>query len=383
VHGKHAVRQRRRPGFRRPAAVLLYLIVLVVFGGGAVAYASFDKTVHVTVDGKQRTVHTFARTVGGVLDSAHLRVGEHDDVLPQQSAHIANGAHIDVEHGRQLNLVVDGKQVVVWVTARTVKQALQELGISDRGAFVSASVSQPVPLTGLGLVVRMPHRLTILHDGVGTRLTTNVATVRAAIAAAHLRVGPHDRVSVPLRSMPTSDEVITITRVSTSHLTLTLAIPFHTEQVADSSIYKGTTHVVNSGRVGVRVQKFDYIKINGTVRHRILVSDHVVRSPTTRVVHYGTKPKPTYGSYVGGGVDELNWYALAGCESNHNPQAYSSRGPYYGLYQFLMSSWQAVGGQGDPRNSSVDEQTYRAKLLYKRYGNDSPWPECGHHLYDK
>jgi hypothetical protein len=111
------------------------------------------------------------------------------------------------------------------------------------------------------------------------------------------------------------------------------------------------------------------------------MSNKVVRAPVTRVVRYGTKPKPTYGSYVGGGVDELNWYALAGCESNHDPNAYTSRGPYYGLYQFSMSSWQLVGGQGDPRDASVNEQTYRAKLLYKRAGDSSPWPTCGHYLY--
>jgi uncharacterized protein YabE (DUF348 family) len=366
----------------KPASLVLYLLVLTVFGGGAAAYAAFDKTVHLTVDGQPRTVHTFANTVGAVLERAHLSVGAHDAVQPQVASHIGNGGHISLDRGRQINLVVDGKPVVVWVTARTVAQALQQLGLSGDGAYVSASISQPVPLSGLGLVVRMPHNITVLHDGTATHVTTTVPTVRQAIAVAHVRLRPHDRVSVPLSSMPTDDQVIAITRVSTAHYSVTLPIAFNTERIADSSLYKGTAKVIHSGRVGVREKKYDVVRVNGRLARRVLVSNKVLRAPATRVVHYGTKPKPTYGSYVGGGVDELNWYALAGCESNHDPQAYTAQGPYYGLYQFSMGTWQGVGGQGDPRDASENEQTYRAKLLYQRAGGDSPWPTCGHYLHE-
>jgi uncharacterized protein YabE (DUF348 family) len=369
-------------GLAKPAALVLYLLVLTVFGGGAAAYAAFDKTVHLTIDGQSRTVHTFANTVGSVLARAHVSVGAHDDVQPQVSTHVANGAHITIDRGRPINLVVDGKPVVVWVTALTVEQALQQMGLLDNGAYVSASTSQPVPLTGIGLVVRMPHNITVLHDGTATRLATNVPTVRQALAVAHVRLQSHDRVSVPLTSMPTDNEVITVTRVSTSHFSTTLPIAYDTERIADSSMYKGTVKVINSGRVGVREKKYNVVHVNGHLARRTLVSNKVLRAPVTRVVRYGTKPKGSYGSYVGDGIDELDWYALAGCESNHNTQAYDAKGPYYGLYQFSMSSWQMVGGQGDPRDSSLDEQTYRAKLLYKYEGGDSPWPTCGHYLYD-
>jgi uncharacterized protein YabE (DUF348 family) len=382
VHGRRSVAHRSHAGLTKPAALILYLLVLIVFGGGGVAYASFDKTVHLTVDGQPRTVHTFARTVGAALGRAHIALGEHDVVQPKSSAHITNGARIAVDRGRPLNLVIDGRPAVLWVTGRTVAQVLDQLGLSDDGAFVSASTSAAVPITGLGLVVRMPHAVTILHDGTATRLFTNVSTVREAIAAARVRLGAHDRVSAPLGAMPTDNQVVTITRVSTSHVTVTLPIAFKTERIADASMYKGTTHVVHAGRVGIRVQRYDYVHVNGHVSKRLLASDRVIRTPITRVVHYGTKPKPTYGTYVGGGVDELDWYALAGCESNHDPRAYTARGPYYGLYQFSMGTWESVGGSGDPRDASTNEQTYRAKLLYKQAGDSSPWPTCGHYLYD-
>jgi len=211
---------------------VLYLLVLTLFGGSAAAYAAFDRTVHISIDGHSRTVHTFARSVGAVLSRAHIGVGTHDDVTPSLSSSVGNHTRIDVARGRPLRLVIDGHAAVVWVTAQTVAQALQQLGLSNDGAFVSASISQPVPLSGMGFVVRMPHVVTILHDGTSTRITTNVPTVKRALAAARVRLRAHDRVSVALSSVPTDGEVITVTRVSTAHFALTLPIAFATERVA-------------------------------------------------------------------------------------------------------------------------------------------------------
>ena len=57
----------------------------------------------------------------------------------------------------------------------------------------------------------------------------------------------------------------------------------------------------------------------------------------------------------------------------------SSGWTYRGLYQFSMSTWHGVGGEGDPIDASSAEQTYRAKILYNRSGR-SPWPVCGKYL---
>ena len=47
--------------------------------GGTVAFTTTsDKTVHLLVDGKARTVHTSADDVRGAIAAAHLKVGPHD-----------------------------------------------------------------------------------------------------------------------------------------------------------------------------------------------------------------------------------------------------------------------------------------------------------------
>jgi len=77
-----------------------------------------------------------------------------------------------------------------------------------------------------------------------------------------------------------------------------------------------------------------------------------------------------------GGVTMATLESIAACESGGDPTAVSSDGSYRGKYQFHPSTWEAVGGTGDPAAAPEAEQDYRAALLYSQSGS-SPWPICG------
>jgi hypothetical protein len=68
--------------------------------------------------------------------------------------------------------------------------------------------------------------------------------------------------------------------------------------------------------------------------------------------------------------------SIAACESGGDPTAVSPDGQYRGKYQFDQSTWESVGGSGDPAAASEAEQDMRAQELYSRAGA-SPWPVCG------
>ena len=67
--------------------------------------------------------------------------------------------------------------------------------------------------------------------------------------------------------------------------------------------------------------------------------------------------------------------AIAACESGGNPGTNTGNG-FYGKYQFTLSTWQSVGGTGNPAAASEAEQNRRAAMLYAREGA-APWPVCG------
>lgn len=67
---------------------------------------------------------------------------------------------------------------------------------------------------------------------------------------------------------------------------------------------------------------------------------------------------------------------IAWCESKGNPRAIGGGGAFRGKYQFMFSTWRAMGGKGDPARASEREQDYRAAKLL-RTGGRSHWPVCG------
>ncbi len=61
------------------------------------------------------------------------------------------------------------------------------------------------------------------------------------------------------------------------------------------------------------------------------------------------------------------------CESGGNPAAYNPAGPFYGLMQFLDSTWAAVGG-GDWRDPYT--QGANTARLLARANPATQWPVC-------
>jgi Transglycosylase-like domain len=68
--------------------------------------------------------------------------------------------------------------------------------------------------------------------------------------------------------------------------------------------------------------------------------------------------------------------AITQCESGGDPTAIGSGGLYRGKYQFSISTWQSVGGTGDPAAAPEAEQDRRAAILLARSG-PGQWPVCG------
>lgn len=70
------------------------------------------------------------------------------------------------------------------------------------------------------------------------------------------------------------------------------------------------------------------------------------------------------------------WLPGALCIHRHEGAFNANTGNgYYGGFQFLLSTWQSVGGHVRPDLASPREQLYRAWLVYRRDGNS--WREWG------
>ncbi|QTD99038.1 resuscitation-promoting factor [Streptomyces cyanogenus] len=378
--GGRAVRRRRARSAERPESTMRRLLpqalVVAFLAGGTTAFVAEDKAVELSVDGRQRTLHTFADDVSELLAEEGVRVGAHDVIAPAPGAALASGDEVAVQYGRPVRLTLDGRRREVWTTAHTVEGALDQLGVRAEGAYLSTSRSRPIGRAGLALDVRTERAVTVLADGRTRTVRTNAATVREAVEEAGITLRGQDTTSVPLDSFPRDGQTVTVLRVTGSREVREEQIPFQVRRTEDPSLLKGTEVVAQAGQPGLRRTTYLLRTVNGVRQKPRREGTELVRMPRTQVVRVGTRPRPTAVD----GADDLNWHALAACESGGRPDAVDPSGTYGGLYQFDNRTWHSLGGKGRPQDASAEEQTYRAKKLYIRRGA-APWPHCGGRLH--
>ena len=81
------------------------------------------------------------------------------------------------------------------------------------------------------------------------------------------------------------------------------------------------------------------------------------------------------GTGVAHADGDVNWDAVASCESGGNWHTATGNG-YYGGLQFTMSTWHANGGSGSPHQASREEQIRVADNVLHSQGIGA-WPVCG------
>jgi peptidoglycan hydrolase-like protein with peptidoglycan-binding domain len=111
-------------------------------------------------------------------------------------------------------------------------------------------------------------------------------------------------------------------------------------------------------------------------RHRLPVDGRL--GPQTLAalgVSAKTRSVPAPPAPSGGTTSKL-LKLIANCESGGDPTAVSAGGQHRGKYQFLRSTWQELGGAGDPAKAPELEQDQRAGALLADQGT-KPWPTCG------
>lgn len=361
---------------RQPALPVLLGVLLTALLAGGLAWTATGKSATLSIDGQSREVGFRGDIVADVLEAAGLSVGAHDLLVPSASAAVQDGARVAVRRGRQIELVVDGQQRLVWVTATSVDEALDQIGLREQNLALSASRSRSIPLAGFSLRVTTRKHIAVIADNLTQERDTTAATVGDALAEIGIALDGDDRLSYPATDPLAEGLIIRVTRIGSERAEEQVAVPFQTERRPDADLFTGETKQLTAGKAGLARRTVERVYADGVLEKTSVLSSTPITAPVTRVLAVGTKARPAGTA----SADGLNWGALANCESGGNPRAISSGGTYRGLYQFSLSTWRGVGGAGDPIDNSAGEQTYRAQLLYQR-GGAGQWPSCGRRLF--
>ncbi len=363
------------------------LAIVLALVGGTVAFIAFNKTVTLSVDGKEQQVRTFGDTVGDVLESEDIDIDEHDVVAPSADSQIDDGAEIAVKYGRLLSVEIDGKDREYWVTSLTVADALDEVGIRAAGAELSgASRSTPIGREGIELTVEHPKTVRIVADGKTKRIDTTESTVADVLDEAKIKVDKNDEVKPAVGKAVKDGDRVVVTRIEVKKRTVTKEIEHKTKVREDDSMFEDEEEVIREGEDGTREVTYRLVYADGELRDRVKLDSEVISKPVKQIEVQGTKERPENDSGDDGDDGGTNvpdgsvWDQLAQCESGGDWSINTGNG-YYGGLQFNLSTWQAYGGTGYPHEHSREEQIAVAiKVRDANGGSYGSWPHCAAQL---
>ncbi|WP_304487063.1 resuscitation-promoting factor [Cellulosimicrobium sp. TH-20] len=355
-------------------------------GGGDVV-VRYGREVPVQVDGSQSSVWLTSLDADEALTTLASRGSDVRLVASRSGERASLPIRLDADG--PVNVVVDGETKVapdgsIGIDAILDQQGVQ-LGELDR---VHVEKTEQVEAAQAAAA---PAEEAPAADAAATEEPAAVATSEDTEAAAD--------------AAPVS---LVVQRVKVEEVPTEAAVPFETVTEEDADRFKDLDPVVKQeGAEGVHTTVHRVTTVDGVEESRELVSEGVTTPPVNKILVQGTKerpkpePKPAApqrssssssgGSSSGGSsapapapAADLGsapagvWSALAQCESGGNPATNTGNG-YYGLYQFSLSTWRAMGGSGLPSEASAAEQTQRAQALQARSGWGQ-WPACARKL---
>lgn len=381
---------------RRRWPIVAGLAAVVVASGGAMAYADARKTVELDVDGEITTVTTMAGSVDGLLEEQGIEVNNRDLVAPATDTALDEGSDVVVRYANQVGVQADGETEDLWTTALDADEALDAYASRGDDVRLVASRSDAEGRADIPLRLDVDGPVNLVDGGETTVVDDGSVGVEQILEDNNIELAEDDRVSV-VRDETVDEGVpavsVLVERVEVKEETETEAIDFETKTVEDPDRYTDEgTAVRSEGAKGERTIVTEVTYLDGEVESTELISDEVTTEPEDRVLVEGTKERPepepepapapspssssssSSSSASQGSAPAGVWSQLAQCESGGNPSTNTGNG-YYGLYQFSLPTWQAMGGTGLPSDASAAEQTQRAQALQAQSGWGQ-WPGC-------
>ncbi len=361
----------------KPTMLAAGALSIALLAGGTTAATALHKDVALKIDGQTQPAGGFALTVADVLANNDITLGERDLVYPSLTDSVDDGQTITVAYSKQVTLNVDGEPVTFHTTAAVLDDALKTFQLHELDASkLSVSRSAALPRTGLSVDITTPKEITLKVAGEKTTLTTTADTVAELLDEQGIAVDADDRLKPEPGVEVTEDLKVVVDRVEVTTKTKTEKVKFETVTKKDSSLWKGESRLVKSGKNGKAKRTYEITTVNGEKTDKKLLTETILDEPVDAVKAVGTK---TTSNGVGINLARAAmWDRIAKCESGNRWSINTGNG-YYGGLQFNKASWNANGGRDFaalPHQASRAEQITVANRYYAKAGL-KPWG-CRH-----
>jgi uncharacterized protein YabE (DUF348 family) len=263
------------------------------------AYVALEKEVTLVVDGRPRAVRTLSASVGDLLDSSGIVLGDGGVVVPPEATPLADGMTVMVDTAGVDHPVAPGPaDVGVWVVEGADGPSVKLAAQSSENWFSADRSLGPSRTTAVAVVV-----LGKDHD-----VLTNAANVRELLSAMGIAPDERDRV-LPPPSTPLHPGLrVRYTDIEVRTRDVEVPIPFTTSTTWTERLAPGQTRVVRAGVSGLAVETYRLRIVDGEPVSRVLLARRVVSRAVSERLVRGLRDAGSHGTQVG----EATWYHAPG-----------------------------------------------------------------------
>lgn len=196
---------------------------------------------------------------------------------------------------RAIPITVDdgsGAPYVIRTTAPTIGEAMRQAQITlYLGDKVEPSLGSQVT-AGLRVAIERSVPVSVEADGDRRKTRTQARTVGDALANLGVVAGGLDIVSPPMDTPLYDDIEIRVTRVREEIEIKEEIEPYETIYQGDANLAIDTQQVLNAGAEGITRQRYRVRYENGDEVSRTLEDEWIAQTPDTRIVAYGQRIEP-------------------------------------------------------------------------------------------
>lgn len=360
------------------------------------AVASFSgelKTINVSIDQLEKVSFTTSKdTLKEALLDQGIETSSEDLVEPNVDTSLKPGiSEVSIKKASPVTVIDKGQTIIGKSAHLSASEILKDLSISLYAADdvrVANPLDELVP--GLKIYIDRANTVNLQVDSNLREIHTRLSTVADLLYAENITLGAKDKIEPGLETNIKDGLVVKVIRVLENENAEVVDIPFSIQYKDDPNILIGQTKVENPGETGKKEITFRKVLENGKEVSREILQEKIIKEPVPRIILKGTKPKfsvasGSYADWINDaaskyGVDASRMSRMMYCESGGNANSVGGGGRFYGLFQYLPSTWAgASAGAGYTGASIFDPKaqiyTTAWKISVSGYG---AWPICGY-----
>ncbi len=243
---------------------------------------------------------------------------------------------------KQVEFVHNQESRLVETKAQTVEEFLIQQHVQiDEYDVIEPGKDQPIEK---GLKISYTDKWpVIIQDGEQEeKIITNQLTVREVLEEQQIPLGEWDRIEPAITSRALPDQTIAITRVTKEIIAQEQKVPFNEVKRKDYLLGQGEQKVIQEGREGRAVQRYEVVYENGKEASKTLVETKVIQTKQDRVVAIGALTTVSRGGVNFAARKVLNNVVLTAYSSG---PSHTGKGPNHPQYGITASGKRAQEGR--------------------------------------